>query len=876
MPLSAGEKLGSYEILAPIGAGGMGEVYKARDTKLDRNVAIKVLPSALARDPERLARFEREAKVLASLNHPNIAQIYGIEESHTGRALVMELVPGQTLQGPLPLAGALRIAGQIAEALEAAHDKGIVHRDLKPANIMITPEGSVKILDFGLAAVLQPSGSREGDPNNSPTLTMAATQAGMIMGTAGYMSPEQASGRLVDKRADIWAFGVILWEMLSGQRLFDGETVSHTMAAVLTKDLDFRQAPPKVRRLLARCLEKDPRRRLRDIGDAMPLLEDQPEDAAAHATAPPARHPLIWIAAAAICFLAAAGLAFVHFRETPPQPQVARFQVPLPDKTSAPLFELSPDGRTLAFSTTEGGRRRIWLRPIDSLAAQVLPGTDDATYVFWSPDSTFLGFFVPGKLKKIALAGGPPQTLCDAADGRGGTWNSDGVIVFTPGPGAALARVSATGGTPVAVTKLSKPDELHRYPRFLPDRNHFLFLLNNVGPEKNGIYVASLDGATPVRVLSDESSAAYVHPGPAGGTGYLLFRREGTLMAQSFDPGAARTAGEAFPVAEQVGITGNTNFGAFSVAQNGALAYAAGGLFGSGGSQIRELVWMDRKGKRLGPVGQPGLIAYTALAPDEKSVAFALGKPGGDESDIWLLDVARGVPSRFTFRTGLSADGVWSPDGTRLVFQSDNTALYVKPVSGAGNEELLTRTGINARPSDWSRDGKFIVYTQFAGNRGSDLWLLPMEGEHKPVPYLQTPFNETGAQFSPDGKWMAYASNESGPPQVYVQPIPATGAKWQVSAAGGDQPRWRRDSKELFYVSADQKLMAAPVKSGSTFEAGSPQALFDIQPIYGPLAGRFAYQPAADGQRFLVLANVGGSAAPPITVVLNWQAGLKK
>jgi len=322
-----------------------------------------------------------------------------------------------------------------------------------------------------------------------------------------------------------------------------------------------------------------------------------------------------------------------------------------------------------------------------------------------------------------------------------------------------------------------------------------------------------------------------------------------------------------------VGISGNTNFAAFSASQNGVLAYAIGGLFGN---QNRELTWMDRTGKRLGAIGQPGLIAYTTLAPDEKSIAFGLGKPSGEESDIWLLDVARGVPSRFTFRTGTSADGVWSPDGTRLVFQADNTALYVKPVSGAGNEELLTRTGINARPTDWSRDGKFIVYAQFAGNRGSDLWLLPMEGDHKPVPYLQTPFNEVSGQFSPDGKWMAYASNESGLPQVYVQPIPATGAKWQVSTAGGDQPRWRRDGKELFYISGDEKLTAVPVKSGTNFEAGSPQALFDIQPIYGPLAGRIVYQPAADGQRFLVLANVGGTAAPPITVVVNWHAGLKK
>jgi serine/threonine protein kinase len=872
MPLSTGDKLGPYEILAPLGAGGMGEVYRARDTKLEREVAIKVMPAALARDPERLARFEREAKVLASLNHPNIAQIYGVEESSAGSALVMELVPGQTLKGPLPLAEALRIAGQIASALEAAHDKGIVHRDLKPANIMITPDGAVKVLDFGLAAVLQPT-SRESDPNNSPTLTMAATQAGMIMGTAGYMSPEQASGRPVDKRADIWAFGVILWEMLSGQQLFAGETISHTMAAVLTKDLDFQQAPPKVRRLLARCLVKDPKRRLRDIGDAMPLLEDQPEDAPAPSAAPPSSHPLIWIAAAAIFFLAAAGLAFVHFRETPPPQLVASFQVPLPEKTSGVIFQLSPNGRMLAFSATEGGSRQIWLRPIDSLLARVLPGTEDATYMFWSPDSTLLGFFASGKLKKIALSGGPPQTLCDAADGRGGTWNSDSVIVFTPGPGAAIARVSAAGGTPAFVTKLSAPDELHRYPSFLPDGNHFLFLRTNVGPQINGIYVGSLDGTAPVRILPDESSALYAPSDTPSQPGNLLFRREGTLMAQPFDPSAARTTGDAFPVAEHVGVSGNTNFAEFSASQNGVLAHAEGGL---NAGQLRELVWTDRGGKRLGVAGQPGLINYLSLSPDEHKVAFALGVVAGDKSDLWLLDLARGVPTRFTFRSGTTLDGVWSPDGARIVYQSDNTSFYVKPANGAGNEEMLLKTGINARPTDWSRDGKFVVYMQFAGTRGNDLMLLPMQGDRKPIPYLQTPFNEADAQFSPDGKWMAYASNESGTPQVYVQPIPTNGAKWQISAAGGDQPRWRRDGKELFYLSSDGKLTVVPVKSAATFEAGPPQALFEIQPLFAPLLGRFAYQPTADGQRFLVLANTGSTAPPPINVVLNWQAALKK
>ena len=413
------------------------------------------------------------------------------------------------------------------------------------------------------------------------------------------------------------------------------------MAAVLTKDLNFEQAPTKVRRLLSRCLEKDPKRRLRDIGDAMPLLEDQPEDTLVPAAAPPSKRPFTWIAAAAIFLLAAAGLAFVHFRETPPPQLVASFQVPLPDKTSGVIFQLSPNGRMLAFSATQGGRRQIWLRPIDSLVTQVLPGTEDATYMFWSPDSTFLGFFVPGKLKKIALSGGPPQTLCDAVDGRGGTWNSDGVIVFTPGPGAAIARVSAAGGTPGFITKLATPDELHRYPGFLPDQNHFLFLRSNSGPQNNGIYVGSLDGTAPVRVLPDESNAVYVPSPTTSQPGNLLFRREGTLMAQPFDPSAARTTADAFPVAEHVGVSGNTNFGAFTASQNGVLAHAVGGL---NGGQLRELVWMDRGGKRLGTAGQPGLINNGSLSPDEHRVSFALATPAGDLTDLWLLDLVRVCP----------------------------------------------------------------------------------------------------------------------------------------------------------------------------------------------------------------------------------------
>ena len=884
MAIQAGQRVGPYEILSAIGAGGMGEVYRAHDGRLNRDVALKVLPEVFAADPDRMARFEREARVLAALSHPHIAAIYGLEESSSTRALVMELLEGPTLAdriaaGPILLDEALPVAKQIAEALEYAHDHGVIHRDLKPANIKVTADGTVKVLDFGLAKALQDE-PIAADPRDSPTLSMAATMPGVILGTAAYMSPEQAKGKPVDRRADIWAFGVVLFEMLTGKPLYSGETAAETLASIIKEDppLDRlpSKTPPTIGNLLRRCLEKNLKRRLQHIGEARIIIEDVLSGMAPAEATPIGQRqsPFTWMAIAAVLLIALAALSFVHFRETPPPQRTARFQIPLPDKTSGPIFQLSPDGRVVAFSAIEGSRRRLWVRPIDSLAAQAVPGAEDATYPFWSPDSALIGFFVPGKLKKVALAGGPPQTICDAPDGRGGTWNNDGVIVYSPGPGSAVARVSAAGGVPTALTKLATPDELHRFPAFLPDNKHFLYLATQGKPDTNGINVGSLDGAPSLRILSDESSAAYVSSEVSGSNGLLLFRREDTLMGVPFDPGRVRTTGEVFPIAEDVGIFGNNNAAAFSVSDSGVLAYSTGGL--SGGFQSVEMAWMDRTGKRLGVVGQPGRISSAKLSPDEKRIMFGLYNVGGDASDLWLLDVARGVPSRFTFRIGLSGLGIWSPDGSSLVFETDNRGIYRKPANGAGKEELLLASGINTRPLDWSSDGKFVVYQSYGGATGTDLWLLPMEGDHKPLPYLQTPFNEGDAQFSPDGRWMAYASNESGQPQVYVQSIPASGAKWQISPAGGDQPRWRRDGKELFYISADQKLMVVAVKSGTTFEASAPQSLFELDPLVAPISGRFTYQPTAHGQRFLILAKVGGAAAPPITVVLNWQAGLKK
>jgi eukaryotic-like serine/threonine-protein kinase len=575
--------------------------------------------------------------------------------------------------------------------------------------------------------------------------------------------------------------------------------------------------------------------------------------------------------------LAAVGLLSslsVHFRETPLATRTSRFQVPLPEKTTAPIFQLSPDGRYLAVTAAEGSQRRLWVRPLDALDAQALSGTDDATFPFWSPDSAFVAFFAQGKLKKIALTGGPPQTLCDAPQGRGGAWSSAGVILFAS-LGSALFRVPATGGIPAPATTAAHADESHRYPTFLPSGTRFLYVVQGGTPRTNGIYVGSLDGRSPVRLRPDVSRAVYVPPDVVGTTGIFLFRRrDGTLMAQPFDPGGLALAGEMYPIAEHVGLSGNAGNGAFSVSENGVLAYSSGGL----GTDVHELVWRDRTGKRLGVVGQPDRISSGVLSPDEKKISFSLFK--GDYAEVWLHDVGRGLSSPFTTLPGLWLRSVWSPDGSRIILVEGNSppssGLYQKPSNGTGNEELLFRepVGFNLRPLDWSRDGKLLVYQMQSSARGWDLLLLPPEGDRRPVPYLQTPANETVGQFSPDGRWMAYASDESGTRQIYVQAIPANGDKRQISTAGGDQPRWRRDGHELFYIANNQTLMAAPVKTVGTFETDTPRPLFPIDPV-NLVGSSFAYQPALDGQRFLVTTPVSRTT-PPITVVLNWQAGLKK
>jgi eukaryotic-like serine/threonine-protein kinase len=884
MPLVPSARLGSYEILSSIGAGGMGEVYRARDTKLGRDVAIKVLPDTVAHDAERMARFEREAQVLALLNHPNIAAIYGLEESNDVRALVMELVEGPTLadriaQGPVPLDEALTLAKQIAEGLEYAHEKGVIHRDLKPANIKVTSDGTVKLLDFGLAkAVEEPV--VPGNPSISPTLTMQSTRAGVILGTASYMSPEQASGKPVDRRADIWSFGVVLWEMLCGHKLFDGETVSHTLADVLRGKIDVNKLPAgtplAIRELVLRCLDRDVKSRLRDVGEARVAIQkyrENPSEAELSGrviTRGSRREVFAWIAAGVLLV----ALALVYYRHASEEARTVKLFLPPPENASfSGPPAVSPDGRHVAFAATTGEKTQLWVRDLDSLAARPLAGTEGAYNPFWSPDNRFVAFFAGRKLKKIEVAGGPAQTLCDASAGRGGAWSQNGVIVFTPGIFDSLYRVPAAGGsaTPLIAIDQSLGEDSIRCPWFLPDGRHFLYTARNSDRYKSAIYVGDLGSKERRRILSAGSNAVYAPPG------FVLFLRERTLMAQPFDAGSIQTTGDPFPIADEVDFT-NEFGGLFSVSQNGVLAHLSSSDRGN-----RQLTWFDRGGKPLGTVGTPGYLLTPSISPDGSTVALRRSDPQAATTDIWLHDLARGTASRFTFGPDFNFSPVWSPDGSGILFASSprgprgrSFGLYLKPTGGAGKEELLLKTPLGGSPSDWSRDARFVIYDQTGTNAKLGIWVLPLSGDGppvpgKPFPFLQTEFNEFGAKLSRDSKWLVYTSDETGRNEVYVQTFPSPGGKSQVSTSGGRRPVWSRDGRELFYVGADGKLMAVEVKAASKLEAGAPKPLFDTRLGAG---GGFDISP--DGRRFLLANSLEEADRTPMTIIVNWNGELKR
>jgi eukaryotic-like serine/threonine-protein kinase len=883
-----GKTLGNFEITSQLGRGGMGEVYQAKDRKLGRHVAIKVLPEEFARDADRVARFQREAKLLASLNHPNIAAIHGLEESNGTNFLVLELVEGETLAdmikaGPVPVEEALKLALQIAEALEAAHEKGVIHRDLKPANVKVTPEGKVKVLDFGLAKAFAGE-QAEMNLSNSPTLSEAATLQGIILGTAAYMSPEQAKGKTVDKRADIWAFGAVLFEMLTGRQLFSGETVTETLAAVLTREPELENIPEKTRRLLHSCLQKDPKRRLADISDSRFLLEEVTESV-------PVKRPLLWICSTAVLMVAFIVVLLIYLPEkmAPSPVNPMRFQIP-PTVRLAPegSFAVSPDGQFLAFAAINSdGTKSLWIRALDSLEAKPLFGTEAATLFpfFWSPDSRFIAFHAGGKLKKIDIRGGPAQTICDlSSDVVGGSWNRNDVIILGSGTtaGEGLKRVSATGG---AVSVLSKPDSArqiidHFFPTFLPDGRHFLYWQSSQRPENIGLYIGSLDskpeeqGAK--KVLAANFQPVYI-PAQNSGPGHLLFLRDLTLMDQQFDDKRLELIGEPVPVVEKVGSY--MAFGFFSASTNGLLIYRSGNAV-----QVIQGMWFDRQGKSLGVMGESGVgLDGLSLSPDSDKAAISLVKmnQGFASTDLWLVDSARATNTRFTFGQGNNIFPVWSPDGSKIIFASDREGvwnLYQKLVSGVKDEELLLKSNNPKYPSSWSGDGRFLLYAEVDPKTKSDLKIMPLEGDRKPVPFLQTEFNESYGRFSPDMHWIAYQSDESGGNEIYVRgfsnsqgaPLETSG-KWQVSVGGGVAPRWRKDGKELYYRAPDGKVMVVNVTTDTVFRLGTPKTLFPAPPNNSHI-----WDVTADGDRFLISTAVTEETSLPFNVILNWQAGLKK
>jgi eukaryotic-like serine/threonine-protein kinase len=889
MSLGSGTRLGPYEIVGTLGAGGMGEVYRARDTKLNRNVAIKVLLPAVASDPDRLARFSREAQVLASLNHPNIAHIHGLEESGGVQALVMELVEGPTLadhiagsSGPMPVREVLSIAKQIAEALEAAHEQGIIHRDLKPANIKVRPDGRVKVLDFGLAKALAPAGA--GDTTDaratmSPTLSMRATQAGIILGTAAYMSPEQAAGKPVDKRSDLWAFGVVLLEMLTGRQVFGGETTSHVLASVLKDEPDWTalpaDTPAPLRRLLRRCLQKDRKRRLADAADAwleIDEAETSPTDAPLPLDASSARGRLGWVVAAAssAAMLALGFPAVRYFRQAPPVVgSEMRTEINTPASTDPLSFALSPDGKQLVFVASGDGAPRLWLRPLATTSAQPLAGTEGADYPFWSPDSRSVGFFADGKLKRLDIGGGSPQVLADTNGPRGGTWNADGVILFAPSFTSPIFRVPSSGGKATPATTLGGVQS-HRFPQFLPDGRRFLFYAQGT-PDTGGIYLGSLDTPDARRLTAADAAGAYAQ------LGWLLWVRAGTLMAQRLDMERRALTGDPVTVADVVAIDATTYASALSVSASGLLAYR------TATTNRRQLNWFDRTGKALGTLGAPdeSNLWNPRVSPDGRRAAVNRTVQGN--ADVWLLDGTRS--SRFTFDAALDRFPVWSPDGSRIVFDSTRTGatrnLYVKASGGAGNEDLLVESPQSKVAGDWSADGRFLLYMSIDPQTDADMWVVPLEGDRKPWVFLKTNFTEYSGVFSPDGRWIAYQSNESGRFEIYVRPFvppsaanaPANSAagQWQVSTAGGISPRWRADGKELYYIGQAGQMMAASITvMGTSLAPGAPVKLFDTRIYGGGVDNRLGtqYDVARDG-RFLI-DTVLDEATAPITLLQNW------
>ena len=880
MPLAAGTRLGPYEVLGAIGAGGMGEVYRGQDTRLNRTVAIKVLPHHLAARTEARERFEREARAISSLNHPHICSLYDIGRQDGIDFLVMEHLEGATLaerleKGALPQDQALRYGAQILDALDRAHRNGIVHRDLKPANVMITRDGA-KLLDFGLAKLREASVPEQ-------TVSMTLTTEGSIVGTFQYMAPEQLEGKAADARTDIFAFGAVLYEMLTGRKAFAGKSQASLISSIMTSSpapVSSVQplTPPGLDRLVERCLRKDPEERWQSARDLAEELKWVAEGGAPAALpSPGARQPKRlaaagWIAAGVLALLLAAVGVFEMRRGADVPPPPVRFQIPLPKGatwTSAGMPAVSPDGSRIVFSAYDESLRRIvlFLRALDSTAVQSLPGTDGAQGAFWSPDSKQVAFFSGGRLRKIAIAGGSPEIVCEMRNAvfPNGTWGRQGVmlVAFNGGP---LFQVSDQGGDLKPATQLdaARGETSHGGPQFLPDGKHFVFQAASRTSENAGLYVGSLDSRDKKRLLATNFNAALGPPG------LLVFPRGDMLAAQRFDSQSGRLEGEAIPLASQVWNLNVTSsaadvaYACFSSSATGVLAYRTGEF------QQTPLVWFDRRGKRIETVGEPAQYSNPTLSPDGKRLAIGRTDAQGRKRDIWVIDLVRGGSSRFTFDPADDMNPVWSPDGTRIAFSSDRKGvrdLYVKPMSG-GEEELVAQSDIQKSLLDWSPDGRTLMY-----HSGGKVWGLAL-AEPKPRVIFGDGHQNYQATLSPDGKWVAYRSNETGWLEIYVQSLASAGGKWQISNAGGSEPYWRRDGKELFYIGGNA-LMAVSIASGpSGFEHGTPVKLFESA-FTASTSGRNRYVASADGQRFLIVSASDQASSSPIEVVMNWPALVK-
>ena len=870
-----GRQIGVYRITSLLGAGGMGEVYRAYDTKLNREVALKVLPDLFAAAPERLKRFQREAQALAALNHPSIAHIHGFEEADGVPALVMELVDGDELgelmaHGPMPLQDVLPIARQIAEALEEAHQHGIIHRDLKPANIKVRDDGAVKVLDFGLAKAFDP---KSASGANLPTHDADATEMGLILGTAHYMAPEQAVGKPIDKRVDVWAFGVVLYEMLTGRRAFDGEDVSGILAAVLKDTPSWAmlpaETPSSIRRLLHRCLEKDRRERLGDMSavrlDIKDALAGDPTSAGAKVpTAVGTGHRLAWAAALLAITVLSGLLSILYFRTPPEQPEM-RLEISTSSSANAFSFALSPDGRRLAFVADDAGESRLWVRRLDDpMRAEPLAGTEEATYPFWSPDSQSIAFFAGGWLKRFDIGTGLSRQLASVFAPRGGSWSADGVILYAPTVLGPLWQVADSGGAHAPVTRLESPDKgAHLFPQFLPDGRRFLFFVRG-NPDDQGIHLGSLGSEKTTRLTAAATAGAYLAPG------WLLFVQDGALVARRFDSSRGELSGDPLTVANPVGFHPGMHAGAFSTAA-GAVIYRA-----SVGLEKRQLNWFDRSGTPLGTIGaaDDSLLEWPALSPDGQRVAVSRQVQGNRH--IWVLDGVRQV--LLTSDGSRNTGPIWSPDGKWIAFSSYRKGsfdLYRKRSDGVGSEELLLVSPYHKNATGWSRDDQILYSVDNDPKTGYDLWSLPLEQGVAGTPkvLLNESYEERGAQFSPDQRFMAYVSNESGQHEIYVRPFPGPGASSLVSTTGGITPRWNHDGKELYYIAPDSMLMAAPigVKDG-TVTRGTPVPLFQTRIVGGGRAYPIIHQydVTRDG-RFLINVRVGDTPASPLTLLLNWK-----